>query len=125
MQPTVWSKTEIITTLLKQRGFSISESTISEYRCAWWHNTRNDTSHFRLTDQGLRVLQTLGVESYTVEIPPTVHWSGGLLLRLGSTINCPYAIQQNKIIVFDESIAIQLWLHDGDVENFVKVYYPA
>lgn len=122
--PSPSSKREIITTLLTQCGISFSEKTVISYMAAWWYNTRADNKHFRLTDQGLNVLQVMGVQNYTVKIPAATQWTAGLLLQLSELLPCPFHLQQNQLIIFDDSVAVELYLFDGNVADYVASKQP-
>lgn len=116
-----WSKAQLIEDILKIANVAFDKKHLTDYKIAWWFNTRHDNKGFRLTDAGLAALRRVKFTAYNVELKPDTKFTNQLILRLDTFIECPYYLEKNKIIVFDDKMAVQLMLFSGDIKQYSDV----
>lgn len=104
---------------LKELGKALTEANVKEYTPLWWQNTRNkDSGGLRLTDEGLRMLQELGIATYEIPYPKDMPLTTQVIIFLDQFIDCPYYLTKHSITVTNEKKAVELTLFSGDLRKY-------
>lgn len=87
-----------------------------------WRNVRTGGG-LRLTQYGVDILDELKIHKWTIKIKNT-NRTGATVLHMDRYLDSPYAIdnRKNSIIVYDEQLAAQLMLYDGDLAAFLDAF---
>ena len=87
-----------------------------------WRNVRAEGG-MRLTQYGADILDELKISKWAIKIKNT-NRTGATVLHMDRYLDSPYAIdnRKNLIIVYDEQLASQLMLYDGDLAAFLDAY---
>lgn len=87
-----------------------------------WRNLRPEGG-LRLTKYGEECLDQLGIAKFRVKIRNT-NRTGQTVLYMDRYLDSPYAIdnRKNEIIVYDEQLATQILLYDGDLAAFLDAF---
>lgn len=87
-----------------------------------WRNLRPEGG-LRLTQYGEECLEQLNIQKFHVKIRNT-NRTGQTVLYMDRYLDSPYAInnKKNEIIVYDEQLATQLLLYDGDLAAFLDAF---
>ncbi len=104
---------------LKELGHGVSESNMKEYMPLWWQNTRNKgEGGLRLTDEGLKMLYEIGLETYEIPYPEDMPLTTQVIIFLDQFIDCPYYLTKKSIIVTNGKKAVELTLFSGDLRKY-------
>lgn len=104
---------------IKELGQSITESSLKEYMPVWWQNTRNKNSGgLRLTEEGLKMLYDIGLETYEIPYPKDMPLTTQVIIFLDQFIDCPYYLTKESIIVTNGKKAVELTLFSGDLRKY-------
>ena len=113
------NKTTLTKVFLKQLDKSTDETSVKQYMPIWWQNTRSkDKGGLRLTDEGYKILQDIGLAVYDIPFPPDMPMTTQVLIFLDQFIDCPYYITNRSIIVTNEKKAVELTLFSGDLRKY-------
>ena len=113
------NKTTLTKVFLKQLDKSTDETSVKQYRPIWWQNTRSkDKGGLRLTDEGYKILQDIGLAVYDIPFPPDMPMTTQVIIFLDQFIDCPYYITNRSIIVTNEKKAVELTLFSGDLRKY-------
>lgn len=87
-----------------------------------WRNLRPGGG-LRLTKYGEECLEQLKINKFHVKIRNT-NRAGQTILYMDRYLDSPYAIdnRKNEIVVYDEQLATQLLLYDGDLSAFLDAF---
>lgn len=98
---------------------SKSNLTIKDFRLTIWHNNRSNSDNgLRLTEKGFNLLkEDLELKSYEIELPKDQKMTSQILIWLDRFIDSPYYLEKNKLTVFKESTAFELYLFSGDLRK--------
>lgn len=103
---------------LKELNISINETNVKDYLPLWWKNLRQNGG-LRLTDQGLEILEQIGLATYDIPFPKEMPFlTTQVVIFLDNFIDCPYYITKNSIIVTTEKKAVELSLFAGDLRKY-------
>ena len=112
------NKTTLTKVFLKQLDKSTDETSVKQYMPIWWQNTRSkDKGGLRLTDEGYKILQDIGLAVYDIPFPPDMPMTTQVIIFLDQFIDCPYYITNRSIIVTNEKKAVELTLFSGDLRK--------
>ncbi len=104
---------------LKELNKSIDDTNVKQYMPIWWKNTRNKGSGgLRLTDEGMEILQTIGLATYDIPYPRDMPLTTQVIIFLDQLIDCPYYITNRAITVTNEKKAVELTLFSGDLRKY-------
>ena len=113
------NKTTLTKVFLKQLDKSTDETSVKQYMPIWWQNTRSkDKGGLRLTDEGYKILQDIGLTVYDIPFPPDMPMTTQVIIFLDQFIDCPYYITNRSIIVTNEKKAVELTLFSGDLRKY-------
>jgi|TARA_B110000914_G_scaffold136145_1_gene119061 hypothetical protein len=88
-------------------------------------SSHSSTAGFRVSVFGRNIIAK-HFKKYTVEIKSkTVTGTGNQILALDKYINSPYYLKKSKLILFEEVIAAELLMIDGDIDLWTenKTFY--
>jgi len=104
---------------LKQLGQATSDTNVKQYMPLWWQNTRNKgAGGLRLTDEGINVLQQIGLATYDIPYPKEMPLTTQVIIFLDQFIDCPYYLTNRSITVTNEKKAVELTLFSGDLRKY-------
>lgn len=104
---------------LKQLGKGTNEVAVKEFMPLWWKNTRDKgKGGLRLTDEGLEVLEQIGITTYDVPFPSDMPITTQVIIFLDKFIDCPYYLTSKGILVTNEKKAVELTLFSGDIRKY-------
>jgi len=104
---------------LKQLGQATSETNVKQYMPLWWQNTRNKgAGGLRLTDEGMNILQQIGLATYDIPYPKEMPLTTQIIIFLDQFIDCPYYLTNRSITVTNEKKAVELTLFSGDLRKY-------
>jgi hypothetical protein len=89
--------------------------------------TQQSDSGFRVSAFGRNIIAK-HFKKYTIEIKSeTVTGTGNQILALDKYIHSPYYLKKSKLILFEEVIAAELLMIDGDIDLWVqnKTFYTS
>ena len=113
------NKTTLTKVFLIQLDKSTDETSVKQYMPIWWQNTRSkDKGGLRLTDEGYKILQDIGLAVYDIPFPPDMPMTTQVIIFLDQFIDCPYYITNRSIIVTNEKKAVELTLFSGDLRKY-------
>lgn len=77
-----------------------------------------------MTQFGHEVLESIGIKSWTIKIKNTPTNTGSTLLAMDRFLDKPYYVDNRRhtIIVYDQDLATQLLLYDGDLASFLAAH---
>ena len=98
----------------------IHDETVKTNYYTWWQNVRESyqARSLRLTKQGLEMLESIDLKTYTVKFPQKIIFTPQTYLLLNEYVFCPNFVDKEKIIVTMEKMVLQLMLFAGDVTKF-------
>lgn len=104
---------------LQQLGKGIDDAALKEHLPLWWQNTRTkDDGGLRLTDEGLLMINEIGVKVYEIPYPKEMPITTQVIIFLDKFIDCPYYITNKSITVTNERKAVELALFSGDLRRY-------
>lgn len=92
---------------------------VGEYK-VWW---RSPTS-FRLSQLGFARFKQANIYFFKFDIPQTIKWTGGLILKL-SKMPCPHFFSQHQesaLYYTDKHYAVMIKLIDLDLDTLLKEF---
>jgi len=111
-------KTDITKYVIAQKGLSMNDKQLRALIATWWFSTRKkDSGGLRLTEQGFDCVSEY-VKFHRVSFQEKFQYNNQLVIWLDRFINCPWYLANNEIYVFDEKMAVQLVLFNGNIEKF-------
>lgn len=110
-----YSKKQIVDNFVKENNLENS----NKYFLSIWFNIRSDNSHFRLTDDGFRLLSNSTIKFF--QAPFNLKLTLATLTKISSVVNCPFYIDlgKNKFYFADQDLAIKIALLE-DINSFLK-----
>lgn len=117
------NKKRIITKYVAEElGLSNDDKSMRKLTVAWWQNTRTkDTGGLKLTSEGYAALTKAGIKEYRIRFDePLPLMTNQQLVWMNNFIDCPYYLTNRAIVVFSQSIAVQLILFSGNIESFIS-----
>jgi hypothetical protein len=114
--PKRYTQRQLTKIFVDQAGIPVGNTTDMQLR--WWKNPTDDHS-LRLSLAGLQVVKAvLKLTSYEFEL--TEELTNQNLLQLERYLKGPYyLLKRQKIIVFEESEALMLTLHSGNLKAYL------
>ena len=104
---------------LKELGETVNELAIKEYLPVWWYNQRDkEVGGLRLTDDGMEMIQEIGLATYDIPYPRDKPLSAQVIIFLDQFIDCPYYLTNRSITVTNEKKAVELTLFSGDLRKY-------
>ena len=104
---------------LKELGETVNELAIKEYLPVWWYNQRDkEVGGLRLTDDGMEMIQEIGLVTYDIPYPRDKPLSAQVIIFLDQFIDCPYYLTNRSITVTNEKKAVELTLFSGDLRKY-------
>lgn len=97
-------------------------TSFDEFYSAVWQNIR-DNGGMRLTPYGILILQAINYEKWGIKVKNTPK-NGLILVQMDKYLDSPYYTdgRKNLLVVYDESIATQLILYDGDLAAYLNAF---
>lgn len=115
-------KAEITKYVMDQLGLATDERSVAKINAIWWKNSRKKASGgFGLTTRGYTCLTDAGIKDYKIKFEQPIYLTNQLTIWLDHFIDCPFYLTPTEIYVFSESMAVQLVLFSGDIQQFSKV----
>jgi hypothetical protein len=115
-------KTKITKLVLESQGLDVSDKRVRLTIPTWWVSARKkETGGLRLTEQGFDCLTKAGIKSHRVKFEHPIEVNNKLLIYLDRFIDCPWFANNKEIYVFNDKMAIQLVLFEGNVAHFVGI----
>ena len=114
-------KHDITKLVLDTLGITADDKRIKQTIPTWWVNPRNkEKGGLRLTEQGFECLQKADLKCYEVKYDEPIQFTNELIIWMDQNIDCPFYINQKKIWVFGEKMAVKLVLFSGNIAKFHK-----
>ena len=81
---------------------------------------------FRVSAFGRNIISK-HFKKYTIEIKSKIVGTGNQILTLDKYLNSPYYLKKYTLVLFEEAIAAELLMIDGDIDLWVenKTYYTS
>lgn len=115
-------KTEITRIVLESQGLEVTDKRVRSTIPTWWVSARKkESGGLRLTEQGFDCLTKAGIKSHKIKFEHPIKVNNQLLIHLDRFIDCPWFATTKEIHVFNDKMAIQLVLFEGDIAHFVGV----
>ena len=115
-------KTTITKLVLESQGLEVSDRRVRLTIPTWWVSSRKkDSGGLRLTEQGFDCLTKAGIKSHRIKFEHPILVNNKLLIHLDRFIDCPWFATNREIFVFNDKMAVQLVLFEGDIAHFVGV----
>lgn len=95
--------------------------TLEQAMSWWWFNQRSN-SGLRLTAAGTDAFDSINVEKYEFDVPPSTPAKPRHLLVLDKKLTCPYHIKIGKkpvLTLYGSKPAVMMALY-GDIEKFIN-----
>jgi hypothetical protein len=98
----------------------IHDESIKNNYYTWWQNVRESyqARSLRLTRDGLKMLETLDIKTYTIKFPDKIIFTPQTYLWLDEFVDCPYYVDKKQIYVTLERMALQLMMFAGDITKY-------
>jgi hypothetical protein len=114
--PKSYTQRQLTKIFVEQAGLPIGTTTDMQKR--WWKNP-TDANSLRLSLAGLQFVKSnLKLQSYDFELPEEL--TNSQLLQLERQFKSMYyLLKRQKIIVFEESEAMMLTLHSGNLKAYL------
>jgi hypothetical protein len=114
------TRDELTKIFLKQSDKSVDDVNLKMYSRKWWKSTRvNIDNSFRLSNEGILFLtEELKLKSYEIPFAPGTILSPLTIIFLEKTMDCPYYLTNNSIIVFSEKKGVELLMFTDDINKF-------
>jgi hypothetical protein len=114
-------KIEITKNLLEFLGQEVTEQNIQKHIPIWFQNCRiKINSGFRLTRDGFTQMIEAGIKHYPVRYTEEIQWNNELILWADKNIDCPFFLDNRRIYVFGEKMAVQLVLFEGNIQKLYR-----
>ena len=81
-------------------------------------SSSNDNKNFRLTRFGKDIIEK-HFKAYKIKLQSKDKETGNQILTLDSYLNSPYYLSRGTLILYEEAIAAELLLLDGDFDLWV------
>lgn len=112
-------KDEITKIVLTERGLTITDELVKEYKTQMWYNLRSsNATGLRLTEAGLKFVMEAKLETYEIDFPANLVLTPQILIWLDNFIKSPYYITKKQITVMTQSSAVELVLLAGDLHKY-------
>ena len=113
-------KIEVTKYVATQFGLPTDDKSLRKLIAQWWAYPRHkDRGGLKLTDEGFARL-TAHITSYPVLFVEPMEYTNQLVLYLDNFINCPWYISKKHLYVFDDKMAVQLVLFEGNIARFSR-----
>ena len=111
-----YTQRQLTKIFVEQAGLPVGQTTDMQKR--WWKNP-TDANSLRLSLAGLQFVKAnLKLQSYDFELPEEL--TNSQLLQLERQFKSMYyLLKRQKIIVFEESEALMLTLHSGNLKAYL------
>jgi len=114
-------KHEITKIVLEANGLIADEKRIKQTIPIWWVNPRKkEKGGLRLTEQGFECLQQADIKYYEIRFDEPIFVTNKLAIWIDQNINCPFYLNNKRIWVFGEKMAVQLILFSGNISKFQR-----
>lgn len=107
---------------VEDAGLTVDDKTVKSYFRKIWKNPRyKGERSFCLTKFGFKFVEKEAkLKFYQIDLPHLHTFTNQEILWLDQFIDCPYYLTETSIYVSREKVAVQLILHGGDVQKFLK-----
>lgn len=96
-----------------------NEKDFKKFLALWWVSTRKkEKGGLRLTEEGFEALKKAEIECHRIRFYEPIEYTNQLIVRLDQMLNCPFYITKKEIHVFNDKLAIQLVLFNGNIQKF-------
>ena len=114
------TKTAYTRTFMDLLEQPIHDESIKNNYYTWWQNVRESyqARSLRLTRDGLKMLETLDIKTYTIKFPDKIVFTPQTYLWLDEFVDCPYYVDKKQIYVTMERMALQLMMFAGDITKY-------
>jgi|TARA_R110000803_G_C11911415_1_gene313292 hypothetical protein len=114
------TKTAYTRTFMDLLEQPIHDESIKNNYYTWWQNVRESyqARSLRLTRDGLKMLETLDIKTYTIKFPDKIIFTPQTYLWLDEFVDCPYYVDKKQIYVTLERMALQLMMFAGDITKY-------
>ena len=115
-------KTKITRVVLESQGLEPTDKRVRQTIPTWWVSSRKKNSGgLRLTEQGFDCLTKADIKSHRIKFEHPMTVNNQLLIYLDRFIECPWYANNREIFVFNDKMAVQLVLFEGNIEHFVRI----
>lgn len=112
-------KLEITQLITKQLNLPSDQKSIRKFQKLWFVNSRTkNKGGMRLTDLGLDYMKKADFKAYSIPFEDPIIWTNDFLVWIDQNLELPFFIDRRKIWVFEEKLAVQLILFDGNLQKF-------
>lgn len=113
-------KTKLTKYVAAQHELPTDEKSIKTYTVNWWVNPRQkDIGGLQLTYDGFARMSSC-FKAHKVLFEEPIPYSNKTILQLDNFINCPWFTSDTEIYVFNEKMAVQLVLFNGNINRFLS-----
>lgn len=113
-------KTELTKYVAIHHELPTDEKSIKTYTVSWWVNPRQkELGGLQLTYDGFARLSAC-FKAHKVLFEEPIPYNNKTILQLDNLINCPWFTSNTEIYVFNEKMAVQLVLFNGNVNRFLS-----
>lgn len=115
-------KTKITKLVLESQGIDASDKRVRQTIPTWWVNPRKkEKGGLRLTEQGFKCLTDSGIKSHRIKFENPMVINNKILINLDRFIDCPWFATNREVFVFNDRMAVQLVLFEGDIVRFTEI----
>lgn len=115
-------KTKITKLVLESQGIDANDKRVRQTIPTWWVNPRKkEKGGLRLTEQGFKCLTDSGIKSHKVKFENPMVINNKILINLDRFIDCPWFATNREVFVFNDRMAVQLVLFEGDIVRFTEI----
>lgn len=114
-------KYNITKLVLEACGLAADDKRIRQTIPTWWVNPRKKgKGGLRLTEQGFECLRQADLKFHEIRIEEPVFFNNQMIIWIDQNIDCPFYINNKKIWVTSEKMAVQLVLFSGNIQKFQR-----
>lgn len=113
-------KIEITKFVMQELGLALNEPTFKKAYRAWWQNPRlKEKGGLKLTEAGYNSFKKANIKEYKISAEKSDEvFCNKHVIWLDNMMDGPWYIDNENIYVFDEKMAIQLTLFQGNLIRF-------
>lgn len=114
-------KYDITKAVLEAQGLVADEKRIKQTIPIWWVSTRTKAKGgLRLSEQGFLCLKQADIKCYEIRFDEPIFFTNKLAIWVDQNIDCPFYLNNKRIWVFGEKMAVQLVLFSGNIAKFQR-----
>lgn len=106
---------------LESNGLDANDKRIKQTIPIWWANPRKKSKGgLRLTEQGFECLKQADLKFHEIRLDEPIFFNNEMIVWIDQNIDCPFYINNKKIWVTSEKMAVQLVLFSGNIQKFQR-----